>query len=56
MLSFYLAASDPDDNFIINNLTGSISVNKNVTRGTYYPIAMVSRYIFLQYDWLIEMQ
>lgn len=35
-------ASDPDDNFIINNLTGSISVNKNVTRGTYYPIAMAT--------------
>ena len=38
-----LTASNPDDKFMMNNLTGSISVNKNLTRGTYYLIAMVRR-------------
>jgi len=36
----FFPASNPDDKFMMNNLTGSISVNKNLTRGTYYLIAM----------------
>lgn len=39
----YLAAIDPEQSFLINNLTGSITVNKNLTRTSYRLIVAVSK-------------
>lgn len=39
----YLAASDPEQSFLINNLTGIITVNKNLTRTSYRLIVTVSK-------------
>ena len=39
----YLAASDPEQSFLISNLTGTITVNKNLTRTSYRLIVTVSK-------------
>lgn len=39
----YLAAIDPEQSFLINNLTGTITVNRNLTRTSYRLIVAVSK-------------
>ncbi|KAK2568514.1 Protocadherin Fat 1 [Acropora cervicornis] len=48
----FFPASNPDDKFMMNNLTGSISVNKNLTRGTYYLIAMKLLLFMIRVEWM----
>lgn len=38
----YIAESDPDNLFKMNNITGSITLNRNLTRDSYPIIVTVS--------------
>lgn len=41
-LLFYVPESDPEELFKINNVTGSITLNRNLTRNSYPLIVTVS--------------